>query len=413
MEAPGSPSRRRAPLLKPLPLMFASGVLVHGAYDAVRVLVSYRVINLGGGGAEVGLVAATFALVPLLLALRIGRWVDGRGSWGAMVAGGVISLAACVGILVSPTLPLLALCNALLGLGQVMTFLAGQGVIMEQSPPERFVNGFALFSLSVAVGQSIGTPLVGVLVEMRRGPGDFVDTDLAMTAMVAAVALALPLMLLLPRMGRRDRAAAAAPKRGMASIARIKGMPAAIYASLVVLTGIDLITAYLPLVGQKYGIAPLTVTLLVALRSVFSMLSRAGMPLLMRIAPGPVLLTAALAVSTPAIIAAAFTGDPLFLAVLMAVVGFCWGMSQPLSMNWVAILVDPAIRASALSLRLTGNRLAQVAVPAIAGALTGVFGPGAVFVTSGLLTGTAALTTRIYFNESTGGPTAAVERKEP
>lgn len=401
--------------LKPLPLMFTSGVLVHGAYDAVRVLVSYRVINLGGGGAEVGLVAATFALVPLLLALRIGRWVDGHGSWGVMVVGGVLSLIACVGVLFSPTLLLLGLANALLGLGQVMTFLAGQGVIMENSPPEKFVNGFALFSLSVAVGQSIGTPLVGVLVEIRRasGPAGIVDVDLAMMAMVVAVALALPLMLLLPRLqGGDGRAQSSRPKPDMLGIARIHGMPAAVYASLVVLTGIDLITAYLPVVGEHYGIAPLTVTLLVALRSVFSMLSRAGMPLLMRIASGPTLLTAALAVSTPAIIAAAFTGNTLLLAVLMAVVGFCWGMSQPLSMNWVAILVDPSIRASALSLRLTGNRLAQVAVPALAGSLTGTFGPGAVFVTSGLLTGTAAVSTRIFFKEKPGEPEGPGERNE-
>ena len=41
--------------MRPLPLVFASGVLVHGAYDAVRVLVSYKVLNLGGGAAEVGL----------------------------------------------------------------------------------------------------------------------------------------------------------------------------------------------------------------------------------------------------------------------------------------------------------------------------------------------------------------------
>lgn len=405
--------------LKPLPLVFASGVLVHGAYDAVRVLVSYRVINLGGSGAEVGLVAATFALIPLLLALRIGRWVDGHGSWGVMVVGGALSLVACVGVMLSPTFLLLGLSNVLLGLGQVMTFLAGQGVIMENSTPDKFVNGFALFSLSVALGQSIGTPLVGVLVEIRRtgGPGGYVDTDLAMAAMVVAVAIALPLMFLLPRLHVGDvHVQSTRSKPDMLGIARIHGMPAAVYASLVVLTGIDLITAYLPVVGEYYGVAPLTVTLLVALRSVFSMLSRAGMPLLMRIASGPTLLTAALAISTPAIIAAAFTGNVAWLAVSMAVVGFCWGMSQPLSMNWVATLVDPSIRASALSLRLTGNRLAQVVVPALVGAFTGPFGPGFVFLTSGLLTGTAAVSTRIFFKESPkekpGALNAPGERKE-
>ncbi len=384
--------------MRPLPLVFASGVLVHGAYDAVRVLVSYKVLNLGGGAAEVGLIAGTFALVPLLLALRIGRWVDGHGSWGVMVAGGGISLAACAGILVSPNLLVLGLANALLGLGQVMTFLAGQGVIMENSPPGKFVNGFALFALSVSVGQSLGTPLVGALVELRRRPGGPVDVDLAMTAMVIAVAVAVPLMLLLPR----RKGGSIGAKAGTIDLLRVKGMPAAVYASLVVLTGIDLVTAYLPVVGEAHGIAPFTVTLLVAARSIFSMVSRAGMPLLMRIGGERALLVGALSVSTPAIWAVAFTGDVLALALLMAVVGFCWGMSQPLSMNWVAMLADPTLRASALSLRLTGNRLGQVAVPLFAGALSGVFGPGAVFITSGVLTGTAALTTIRSHNHDPG-----------
>ncbi|WP_075692192.1 MFS transporter [Corynebacterium sphenisci] len=406
----------------PLRLMFASGVLVHGAYDAIRVLVSYRVINLGGDGAAVGLVAASFALVPLLVALRIGHRVDTRGSWAVMLAGGVLSLLACLLILLGPTLAVLAAGNALLGLGQVMTFLAGQGVVVEQSEPHRFVNGFALFSLSVAAGQSLGTPVAGLLVEWQNRatggvvPGGEVAVGWALLTMSAAIALALPLMAALPRVPGATAGAApgAAARAGRpVAILGIRGMPAAIYASLVVLTGIDLITAYLPVVGQAHGIAPLTVTLLVALRSVFSMVSRGAMPLLLRIADGPRLLTWAMAGSAPAILGVALTGRVPALALLLAVVGFCWGMSQPLSMNWVALLVDPGVRAVALSLRLTGNRLAQAVVPAAAGALTGPFGPGAVFIVSGALTAVAALTTATYYTAPRQAPGAQQERKRP
>ena len=85
-------------------------------------------------------------------------------------------------------------------------------------------------------------------------------------------------------------------------------------------------------------------------------------------------------------------------------------MSQPLS--WWSPAWSTRPSASALSLRLTGNRLAQVAVPALAGSLTGTFGPGAVFVTSGLLTGTAAVSTRIFFKEKPGEPEGPGERNE-
>lgn len=380
----------------PFPLLFLSGVLLHGAYDAVRVLVSYKVIALGGGAAEVGVIAATFALVPVLLALRIGRRVDARGSRGAMVAGTVLSAAACAAIWASGSLAVLAAANAALGLGQVMTFLAGQGVVIENSPPERFVHGFALFALSVSVGQSIATPAVGVIAEVSRGPGGVVDAGPALAAMTAATVLALPLVLLLPRRARAaaDGAADAQSRRpGFGRLLRVGGMPAAIWSSVVVLTGIDLITAYMPVVGEAHGISPLVVSLLVATRSVLSMVSRAAMPALTRLASEPALLTAALGASTPAILLAAVTGELAALFASMAVVGFCWGMSQPLSMNWVATLVDARVCASALSLRLTGNRIGQVAVPLVAGALAGPLGPGSVFAVSAVLAGSATATT--------------------
>lgn len=384
----------------PFPLLFLSGVLLHGAYDAVRVLVSYKVIALGGGAAEVGVIAATFALVPVLLALRIGRRVDACGSRGAMVVGTVLSAAACAAIWASGSLAVLAAANAALGLGQVMTFLAGQGVVIENSPPERFVHGFALFALSVSVGQSIATPAVGVIAEVSRGPGGVVDAGPALAAMTAATVLALPLVLLLPRRARAAAGGAAdaqsrddGPRPGFGRLLRVGGMPAAIWSSVVVLTGIDLITSYMPVVGEAHGISPLVVSLLVATRSVLSMVSRAAMPALTRLASEPALLTAALGASTPAILLAAVTGELAALFASMAVVGFCWGMSQPLSMNWVATLVDARVCASALSLRLTGNRIGQVAVPLVAGALAGPLGPGSVFAVSAVLAGSATATT--------------------
>lgn len=48
------------------------------------------------------------------------------------------------------------------------------------------------------------------------------------------------------------------------------------------------------------------------------------------------------------------------LAILLAIAGFCFGLTQPLTMTWVSTLSDPANRAAVLSIRLAGNRLSQV-----------------------------------------------------
>jgi MFS family permease len=85
--------------------------------------------------------------------------------------------------------------------------------------------------------------------------------------------------------------------------------------------------------------------------------------------------------------------NPWVIGALLAVCGMFWGVGQPLTMTWVVELVAPADRASALAVRLTGNRLGQVAVPMVAGAIAGVAGVASIFWVTAVLLSTAAATT--------------------
>jgi MFS family permease len=70
---------------------------------------------------------------------------------------------------------------------------------------------------------------------------------------------------------------------------------------------------------------------------------------------------------------------------VLAVLGFCLGVGQPLSMTTVVQAAPDGARSTALALRLTGNRLGQVAAPAAAGLVAGVAGVAAPFVMLGAL----------------------------
>jgi MFS family permease len=83
------------------------------------------------------------------------------------------------------------------------------------------------------------------------------------------------------------------------------------------------------------------------------------------------------------------------LALLAVVAGFGLGFGQPLSMTIVVQLVPSYARATALAIRLTGNRVGQVAGPAAAGAVAGSGGIRPVFwMLSGTLTASAAAVLR-------------------
>jgi hypothetical protein len=58
-------------------ILCATTALAHAVYAAVRVMISYRALELGGDGATVGVRTTVYSLVPLIAALPIGRAVDG------------------------------------------------------------------------------------------------------------------------------------------------------------------------------------------------------------------------------------------------------------------------------------------------------------------------------------------------
>lgn len=384
-------------MISPAVRLFVVAMLVNGVYDAVRLAISYRVLALGGDAFAIGLTTASFAILPMLLALRIGRVVDRRGSWGVLTIGTAVSACAVATAAVSPGIALLAAATALTGIGQMMTLIGAQGLVMELSDRSRHVNGFAMFTLAVSLGQTIGTPLLGLLLESGRGDGGVVQTGPALLVMAGVIVVALPLALTLPRRPAPPGGTTARAATSIPTLLRRDGMAPSIFASLIVVSGFDLITAYLPLVAESAGLSALTVSLLVATRSAFAMISRAAMPwILRRVAQRRILVLAPL-VTTPALLVLGLSGDAVVLWVALAVIGFFWGLNQPVTMNWVTAAAPSGDRAAALSLRITGNRAAQVLIPVTAGAIAGIAGPGSVFFVSGALTAlsTASTTTSL------------------
>jgi MFS family permease len=161
--------------------------------------------------------------------------------------------------------------------------------------------------------------------------------------------------------------------------------------SLAILATVDVLTAYLPVLGTQRGIPPAVIGGLLSLRAATSILSRVLIPwmvgrlgrvrLLAASAAGSALLTAALPLA----------GDTAALAVLLAAAGFLLGIGQPLTMSMVVQAVPEDTRGTALAIRLTGNRFGQVATPAAAGLVAGAAGVSAAFWLLGGLLGLAAV----------------------
>ncbi|TCN52649.1 putative MFS family arabinose efflux permease [Rhodococcus sp. SMB37] len=372
-----------------------STALLHAAFQSVRVLVSYRILALGGDAATIGMVTALYAIVPLLAAVRMGRAVD-RGHATVILRGGIVVSTLGVGLIaLSSGLLVLGLGNIVLGLGQLLVTVSGQAFVSILSPPGELDRGFAGITLGVSIGQAVGVPVAGIIAATHSTGDGAVETTGALIAMTVLAALALPFVIGLREPPGSGRTAKDGPPQSVRSMLATPGMKPAMLSSLIVLASVDLIVVYLPLLGEQFGFGVLLVSVLLTARTVASIVSRALLPWALRRIPRRQLLLSATAGTIVPVALIPLVPNPWVIGVLLAVCGVFWGVGQPLTMTWVVELVAPSDRASALAVRLTGNRLGQVAVPLAAGAVAGVAGVASVFwVTAALLSAAATSTWR-------------------
>ncbi len=163
----------------------------------------------------------------------------------------------------------------------------------------------------------------------------------------------------------------------MAHLLGVRTVKTNMLASLALLATTDIIVAFLPLLGEENGIAPVGIGVLLAVRAAASISSRLLLPVLLSRWSRTGLITSSLAGAGIGLaILPWLFGNPVVAGVLLAVAGFFLGLGQPITMTLITQAVPPDARGAALALRLLGNRLGQVALPICAGLLGRAGGTG-------------------------------------
>lgn len=399
---PDGPAERPLWLLATLVLVG----LYMGVVSALRPMVSYRAIEIGAPPVALGIIASCFAIVALVVAIPVGRWVDRFGEVRFLRLGSALLAVDAFAILVLRTTWGLAASQALLGLGQVQVVVAGQALMAKRGAPGGRERRVRLFSVAVAVGQLVGPVTAGVLagsgkpgtVAARSGlPGGDIQVVFAACGAVATVAAAIAFALpaFLPAATGRASTSPGGSTGGSAAIRTVlrrPGMLPMLLAGSATTATADLLTAYLPAYAVARQLPVAFVGFLLSLRAGSILGARMVMGrLLHRIRHGSLLVTGLL-VAGVSCAAISLTGSGVALALLMLGVGLGQGFGQPITIAWVAEQAPAERRALALGVRVTVNRFGQLVVPTAAGILAGVAGLPAAFVAAGaLLAGSGAL----------------------
>jgi MFS family permease len=346
-----------------------------------RPTTSYRLLSLGYDAGDVGLVAAAYALLPLLAAIPLGRYSDRRHAGSLIGVGCALQAGACGLLAVADTALTLGAASTVLGLGHLAVALGVQDVVARESRPESHDQHFGLLTAGVSLGQLVGPLVAGAVLGDRSGAALTGATSRAMVAGAAIAGGAAICGFLAQRHQPAAPFARPAETRSgsVGTILGIPGVPAAIFASIAVLAAADIFTAYMPVLGEEQGISPGVVGVLLALRAASSIASRLGIGKLVALVGRLRLMTLSAFAAAFAFGGVALSDHVAVLAALSLVAGFGLGFGQPASMTLVAQLVPQHARATALSVRISGNRVGQITAPAAAGLVAGTAGAAAAF----------------------------------
>ena len=280
--ATSAPGSHRGPVMRGQRVIFlvlSHAVIMQTITYGMRPTLSYAVLDAGGAAALLGILAASFAFPALLLALPFGSWVDRVGERSALVLSSlVLIVAALVAALATGSIWLLIVATVLLGIGQVLSAIGQQAMIANARGSGNSDSRFGFYSFAVALGQTIG-PLLLTL------PGGTVATPPLTLIFLSCAGLGLPMLVLSLLMQSSPRLVVSSPA-GMLSTARAlvrtPGVVKALLASSIVLASTDLFLVYIPALGHDRGLSAAIVGAMLAVRSVFSMISRLSLGWMVR-----------------------------------------------------------------------------------------------------------------------------------
>ena len=385
-------------------LSLLQGVAMRGA----KMLVSLSALDAGATPFQVGLLAALFAAFPLILAVYAGKTSDRIGVKRPIVGGAVFIALGIMVPFAARGLPGLMLCSVLVGLGHIFFHVSIHNLIGAYGGGEARARNFATFSLGQSVSAFIGPALAGFSID---GWG-FRPTHalLACVALLPAILIVALPRLVPPRAAHSPHAA----EGGSLAMLRNAGLRRTLIMSGVTLTGIELFTFYFPVYGRSIELSASAIGMVMSSYAVAAFIVRMGMARATRSIGEIGVLTASLFVAGVTYMLVPLVSQALLLAAAAFVLGLGLGCAQPLTILLTYNHAPAGRSGEALGMRLTVNKLTQIAVPLIFGGIGSAFGLFPVFWANGafLLAGGVVSLAERRVSGRAGAATAITQPQE-
>jgi len=372
-----------------VPLM-ANAAAIQAVVTIVRITTSYRVVELGLPVVWLGIISAVYAILPALMALWLGRFIDRGHDALATWIGSALTVLGCGGFVVSgASTGVLLAATAVLGVAQLFSIVSQQILCVRCSRQRSRESVFGNYMVACAVGQGVGPLIVGWTGGAATVPPTVLLFVIALAIAVAGLATAAAVR------PSRHRGPSRPGKEitPVRELLRMPGLWAVMLSSIISVTAADLIVIYLPLLGAERAIDVDDIGGLLTGRAIASLAARVIYARLIMGFGRQSLMVASLVGGALAFALLAVPMAILPLYAVTAASGFTLGIANTITVTSVVAMTAAGSRATANSLRVTGNRVAQVALPFGASLVAAASGAASIFaiVAAILLASSAAV----------------------
>src|SRR5215204_1867529 len=131
--------------------VLANSSLMQTIVSIIRVTTSYRAVELDLSVVWLGVISAAFAIVPIFIAVKVGRFIDrGHDALAAWI-GSALVVAACAGFAFVPTAAGLLAFTAVLGTGHLFLMASQQMLCVRAGGPHGLDRVFGNYMVAGAI----------------------------------------------------------------------------------------------------------------------------------------------------------------------------------------------------------------------------------------------------------------------
>jgi MFS family permease len=388
-------------------LLLIHAVLIQLASFVVRPAATYRAIELNVDPAYIGIIIASFALVPFFVSVFIGRASDRGYNSQVLVAGSIILVLVGFGFLFfANSVAQLIIWISILGLGHVMCVIGEQSLVVNRSS-DNLDGAFGMYMFAGSLGQTIGPALILVAAGGKIIP----NTNLLFLYYLLASLIVFGVTFALISSVQTSNNYREVSKPGnlltiwknVEAGAKPK-LIIAMLVSFISIGSVDVLSIYLPALGIERGIPAATIGILLSVRALTTTVSRFYLGKLSRYFGRNQLITLSTSITGLLMLIIALPTPILLMVIFILLLGFAIGIGQPLTMSIITLSVSPVTINTWLGLRLSANRIGQSTVPATVGLTTAAFGVGGAFGSTGFLLLTVAVLSKILLPATPKSP---------